>query len=614
MREAVRVTPIKSSVLAPLALAALLLGAPLLGGCASGERPLPMANADGDNRTAEAANKGGGDPSEHRARAPGAAPQIASVYGDYLAGLFANKRQDLDAAADYMAKALAEDPDNAALLRQTFVLMTTQGRMETAASLARRMAETRADHGVAAVLRALEALKTGDPGAARTALSALPDRGLGALVQPLLSAWVDFAATGTAESVGELDGLSQIDGIEVLRHLHTALIHDAAGADAAAAYNKLATPTRALSLRLTWLLGNHYARTGQRDEMIAVYRRYLADHPESRTMRAVLSETEARTETPAPAVATAEQGMAEALFNLAGLLNQQNADDLALMYARLALHLRPDFPIGHMLVGEILEGKGRHDDAMTAYRAVPADSPFHLTARLRVTDSLQALGRNAAAIAQLREIAAAHPDHFEPLYRIGNIHRGTQRFEAAAEAYAEAESRLGEPQPQHWTLSYFHGIALERLDRWPEAEARFETALRLQPEQPHVMNYLAYSWVEQEMHLGKAQKMLEQAVAQRPEDGYIVDSMGWVSYRLGKFDKAVRYLERAVELRPQDAVINDHLGDAYWRVGRRQEARFQWHRALNLDPDPDVAERIETKLDNGLDARETTQTRRGDNG
>src|SRR3546814_15314232 len=94
--------------------------------------------------------------------------------------------------------------------------------------------------------------------------------------------------------------------------------------------------------------------------------------------------------------------------------------------------------------------------------------------------------------------------------------------------------------------------------------------------------------------------MIERAVDLRRNDGYIVDSMGWVLYRRGDYEKAVENLERAVQLRPQDPVINDHLGDAYWKVGRHHEARFQWRRALSLKPEKDTIGRIEAKIERGL--------------
>jgi len=593
----------------------LLGGCGLLDGMSQGSdivaEPQTAPATASDSR--QAANGGN---SYGSARAPAIGNRHVSSYGDYLAGLVATKQRDFDTATDFFARALSKAPDNPTLLRQTLTLMVTQGRMEAAVAVARRMGDTGISHRVAPVLRALEAFRDGRYDQARADLEPLSSQGLGALIQPLLTSWLDLAATGSAARVDSLDGLRRIEGISVLRHLHTALIHDVAGEDEAAAnaYARLDTPSQALSMRLAWLVGNHHARQGRPEAARAVYDRYLEEHPESTVMQALRESLADAEASPTPAVADPREGMAEALFNVAGLLNQQGVRDLGLIYTRLALYLRPDFPIAQVLAGEILEREGRPADAIKAYDSVPSGSPFDYSARLRSAGALQSLAQGERAIERLTRIAKAYPDRYEPFYRIGNVHRSAERFADAAGAYAKAEKRLKDRAERHWTLFYFHGIALERTGHWAKAEARFETALELQPRQPYVMNYLAYSWVEQEINLDKAQKMLKQAVSQRPEDGYIVDSMGWVHYRLGNYDKAVTYLERAVELRPGDPVINDHLGDAYWKVGRRLEARFQWHRALDLNPAPDVAAKIESKLENGLETVSGRPTLRGANG
>ncbi|MEM9972515.1 MAG: tetratricopeptide repeat protein, partial [Pseudomonadota bacterium] len=133
------------------------------------------------------------------------------------------------------------------------------------------------------------------------------------------------------------------------------------------------------------------------------------------------------------------------------------------------------------------------------------------------------------------------------------------------------------------------------------AEADFRRALELNPGQPQVLNFLGYSLVEQRRNLDEALGMIEQAVASRPDSGYIVDSLAWVYYRLGRFEDAVEPMERAVELLPTDPIINDHLGDVYWMVGREREARFQWERALSFEPEEEDATRIRLKLEIGLD-------------
>jgi tetratricopeptide (TPR) repeat protein len=501
-----------------------------------------------------------------------------------------------------MSDALAADPENPRLLHATFMLMAGEGRMAEARDLADRLLAQNPTHGPARLLTAVERLRAGDPAAAQEALSQLPGRGLSALVQPLMSAWVEVAGDDTDQALEKLKALEPMEGFGPLRQAHIALINDLAGrSDAAAtAYEAAAGPEGARSLRLVWLIGNFRARQGDRAGAEQVYRDYMSRNPDSAVMEIALERLQ-ETETPAPLVRTARQGAAEALFNMAGLLDQEGASDLALVYARMALFLRPGFEVGQILLGEVLQSQDRGEAAMEVYRGISEQSPFRYVARLRIADELQQLERDTDAIEILTAAAERHPQRYEPLYRLGNLYRGRERFAEAAEAYARAIDRVGEPQQRHWTLYYFRGIALERTDRWPEAERLFKTALELQPEQPYVMNYLAYSWVEQKENLEQAQKMLRRAVELRPEDGYIVDSLGWVYYRLGKYDKAVEYLERAVELRPADPVINDHLGDAYWRVGRKQEARFQWNRALGLEPDADEISGIEAKLENGLE-------------
>jgi len=125
-------------------------------------------------------------------------------------------------------------------------------------------------------------------------------------------------------------------------------------------------------------------------------------------------------------------------------------------------------------------------------------------------------------------------------------------------------------------------------------------ALELQPEQPHVLNYLGYSWIDQGINLDEGMKMIKRAVEQRPDDGYIVDSLGWAYYRIGNYEDAVKHLERAIDLKPEDPTINEHLGDAYWRIGRTLEAKFQWAHARDLKPEPEELPKIEAKLENGL--------------
>jgi Flp pilus assembly protein TadD len=187
--------------------------------------------------------------------------------------------------------------------------------------------------------------------------------------------------------------------------------------------------------------------------------------------------------------------------------------------------------------------------------------------------------------------------------------RGHKKFAECAEAYSDAIDLIDRPEKANWVNFYFRGICYERSHQWPKAEADLKKALELFPEQPHVLNYLGYSWIDQGVHLDEGMSMIKRAVQQRPDDGYIVDSLGWAYFRTGNYEEAVKQLERAIELKPEDPTINDHLGDAYWRVGRTLEARFQWAHARDLKPDPEELPKIEAKLKDGLPDETSSQAK-----
>ncbi len=534
----------------------------------------------------------------------GQPPSIASPYGAYLAGLVARANNDLDAAADYMLQALRYDPDNPEILFPALQLAAATGRQEDAVILARRVLGREPQHSLSTLIVAVEAARAGDLAEADRLLAGLPLRGFDQVLVPMLRAW---ALAGQGDVDGGLESLSVLKedrGAAVLYGLHAALINEVAGRteQAAQEFDAVLTASGRPTLRLTWLAGSFFERHGQRDKALELYRSFVSGGPGSDILLPMLERAEQGGDTP-PEVSTASVGMSEVLFNLAGLLSQEQADDAALVYLHQALALRSGFVMADVLHGEILQKQGRSREAIAAYRAVPQDSVFGWIVSLRIADELQQMGETDQALTELDRLAAERLDSYEPMLRKGNLLRIEERFEEAVVAYDEAVARIerqGEIEPRHWSLLYFRGIALERSDQWDRAEADFKHALGLQPEQPYVMNYLAYSWIEKKQNLDEAEAMLERAVKLRPRDGYIVDSLGWVYYRLGRFQEAVEQLERAVELRPQDPVINDHLGDAFWRVGRKHEARFQWHRALSLDPEEDQIPIIEKKIKEGL--------------
>ncbi|MGA9947996.1 MAG: tetratricopeptide repeat protein, partial [Xanthobacteraceae bacterium] len=274
--------------------------------------------------------------------------------------------------------------------------------------------------------------------------------------------------------------------------------------------------------------------------------------------------------------------------------------DLALIYLQLALYLQPSHPMALLSLGDLYEDLKKPDLAIKAYERVPANSSLSRNAEIQMAVDLDALDRTDEAKQRLQRVIAQRPKDTEAIIELGNIQRTRKDFAGCADTYSKAIDTVPNPEKSNWVVFYFRGICYERSHQWPPAEADMKKALELFPEQPLVLNYLGYSWVDQGVHLDQGMDMIRRAVEQRPDDGYIVDSLGWAYFRTGNYDEAVKNLERAVELKPEDPTINDHLGDAYWRVGRMLEAHFQWSHAKDLKPDPDDLPKIEAKLQNGL--------------
>jgi len=295
-----------------------------------------------------------------------------------------------------------------------------------------------------------------------------------------------------------------------------------------------------------------------------------------------------------------QAGAAEVLYGLGAALGRRGGEDLGLIYLQLALYLVPSHPLALLSLGDLYESLKKPELANKIYERVPPSSPLQRNAQIQLAMNLDTLERTDEAKALLEKLIAANPGDLEAIMALGNVLRGRKQFAECAEVYSKGIDTITKDEKSNWVIYYFRGICYERAKQWPKSEADLKKALELFPDQPHVLNYLGYSWIDQGVHLDDGMSMIKRAVEQRADDGYIVDSLGWAYYRLGNYDEAVKQLERAVELKPEDPTINDHLGDGYWRVGRVLEARFQWSHARDLKPEPEDLVKIETKLKSGL--------------
>lgn len=533
-----------------------------------------------------------------------AAPSVAhaDLAGPYLAARVASAESDYAAASEYYARALLSDPSDALLQESALISYLALGDMDRAQSVAQAMDQGAEGSQTAALTQLAVDVVAGD----YTALLSRLDGGgnTGPLIGGLARAWALAGQGQMSDATEAFDKLAAERGIAVFGLYHKALalamVGDYEGADAifaapeAEGLHRTRRGVQAHAQVLSQLERNA-------DAIALMEQAFGSDlDPEMAAMRDALQAGEA---VPFSVVTSAREGFSETFFTVASALSGETPDTFTLIHARLAQYLRPDHVDAVMLVAAMLEQQRQYALATEAYATIPRDHPSFHAAELGRAEALMASGRSDAAIEVLEQLSRSHPDLAGIWISLGDTYRREERYDDAAAAYDKAVARFGDPQPEHWFVWYARAIAQERSGDWDKAEAGFRKALELSPEQPQVLNYLGYSYVEKQENLEEALSMIERAVAARPEDGYIIDSLGWVLYRLGRYDEAVVQMERAVELMAIDPLVNDHLGDVYWAVGRKREAEFQWKRALSFGPGEDLdMDRVRRKLEVGLDA------------
>ena len=524
--------------------------------------------------------------------------------GAYLAARQASFASDYAAAARYYTRAIARDPANPKLLENAMLSYLSLGRLETALPIARKMISDEIPSQLANLV--IAAANAGDGEFDRILKDLDEMRGIGPLVDGLLRAWAHLGAGDMSAALAAFDKVAEEPGLAGFAAYHKALalasVGDYEGAEEIYAdkSNGAIQMTRRGVLTLVEILSQLDRNEEAVDLLTDMFGTGL--DPDLMSIRDALASGE---KLPFTHVRNPTDGVAEVFYSLASALRNEATPDYTLLYARAAQYLRPDHFEALLLTAELLETLGRFTLASEVYKKVPADHPSYHAAELGRAEALRLEGKMDAAIEVLEQLTRSHGDLSVVYSSLGDLLRQEKKFAEAAEAYDRALDLAGPDDRTRWFLLYTRGICHERLGDWRTAEKDFRAALELRPEQPQVLNYLGYTLVEKQQNLDEALDMIERAVAARPDSGYIMDSLGWVLYRLGRYEEAVGHMERAAELEPIDPVVNDHLGDVYWAVGRYIEAEFQWKRALSFVDEDSAAEakpdRIRRKLEVGLD-------------
>jgi tetratricopeptide (TPR) repeat protein len=526
--------------------------------------------------------------------------------GAYLAGRQALYDSDFEEAALYYSRALVRDPSNPQLMESLTLSQLALGRADRALPVARQMESLGIRSQIAQMVIVANLIETENY---EDMLARDPEtQGVSPLVDGLLLAWSHMGTGAVSKALAQFDTVAEEKGLAGFALYHKAmalaLVGDYEGAEAMFAEDdgKLTMISRRAALARVEIQSQLGRNSDALDVISSVFGGNLDPG-----LAEISDQLKADEKLPFTQVTSVRDGMAEVFFTIGAALKGEAADDYALIYSRMAGVLRPDHIDALLLSAELLDSLGQYELSVATYKQVPAGHPDHYAAELGRAEALRRAAKPDAAIEVLEQLAQDYPTLPSVHTALGDLQRQQEDYALAVSAYDRALEFSKPGAQSNWFVLYARGISHERLKQWEQAEADFRAALELYPDQPQVLNYLGYSMVEKQINLDEALDMIERAVAARPDSGYIVDSLGWVLYRLGRYDDAVSHMEKAVELMPVDPVVNDHLGDVFWAVGRMLEAEFQWKRALSfIDPDDTDGEadpdRIRRKLEVGLDA------------
>ncbi|MGZ5938637.1 MAG: tetratricopeptide repeat protein [Rhizomicrobium sp.] len=523
----------------------------------------------------------------------------AAEYGNYLSARFAASQHNLKDAAAYYRASVAANPNNPQLLGLAFFFATSSGDIESAGQLAEKVVAFMPDDRAGRLTLAVVAMKHHDYAGARKIIAMSAKGPFTSLTVSLIDGWAAAGLGDKAAATADIATMRAQDGADTMGMFHLALLSDYLGDKELAETSYRTVMNDGATPRVIDAYGRFLERSGRTADATSFYTKFSVDSGVKQIAAAGLARIKAGVK-PDALVTKPEDGAAEALFGIASALTDQSSVDVSILYLRLALYLRPGLDLGAVLLADRLEGLQKYEDAIEVYRTVDKSSAYFRLASVEIALDEARLQKNDAAIADLKVITSTDPTDIDAWTALGDTYRSSQKFAEASDAYDHAIALLGPGSAKDWPIYFARAVSEEGAKNWNAAEVDLKKALQLAPDEPAVLNYLGYSYVDQNRNIPEALAMLEKAHALKPTDGYIADSVGWAYFKLGRYADAARTLENAVELIPGDPTINDHLGDAYWRVGRKVEAKFQWSHALSFGPEVDQKALIEKKLKDGL--------------
>ena len=537
-------------------------------------------------------------------------PRPETAYGTYLAARVAHLRQDLNTAADYYVKSIKLGADNPEIISRAYVLLTSEGRISEAAEYAKKAREQGDKGNFIHFVVMTDELNKRNYDKALESLENIKDKAYQESILPLFESWIYAGSGKPEEALAAMDKLKKDKSLVSLYYMHSGMLNDYLGnkEEAAKAFDTVVNNENLeLSYRSLQIISNFYIRSGRKNEAAELVKKYYDKNFQARMLFELYQNIQnADLKATAKMIDTPQKGEAEALFNI-GTIFRGYQSDISQIFTALALYLNPQHDVALISMADLLENSQRYDEAIAKYNQISPQSPVYFMAQLKVASIYMVKKDNQKALKKLENLLEQYPDDYQILFNLGEVNRVMNQQKVAIKYYNKALKVAPKAVKKDWTVYYALGMAYERNGQWKKAEEVLQKALKVSNRHPFVLNYLGYSWLQHNENSNEALYMIFEAYRQNPEDGHIMDSLGWALYRMGKYEDAIKVLERAAEYLPGNAIVCDHLGDAYWLVGRKDEARFQWQHALTLKEDAEELNKevIRQKITRGIQAPAT---------
>ena len=528
-----------------------------------------------------------------------------SLYGAYLAARVAHLRQDFDNAAEYYKIVIDKDASNNNINRTVYVILSSLGQIGEATPYALKEIELGNTESIAPLIVAIKDFADGKYEQSRKNILLIKDKAHTTLINPLFEAWTYAGEKNEKQAIASIDKIENDPALETMKLFHKGMIYDYLGNKEKAQEmfgDIVKNHYQNVTYRLLEIITDFYVRNGDKETAKKIFGRYNDNGMLSILLDNIDRKIETTHENSPAIIDTPQKGLAEALFNIGTIFRSSvGGTEFAQIYIAASSYLNPDYDISKIALANVLEEIGLLKEANKYYQQVSKNSGSYFIARAKIIENLNTLEEYEEAEKQIKILLEDYPENTQLLSDLGTIYGNLNEHDKAAEYYLKAIKTADANDREIWPIYYALAVSYDKLNQKIKAEQNLQKALQLSNNNPDVLNYLGYSWIEQGRNVEQAIKMIVDAYQKYPYEGHIIDSMGWIYFRLGMYPKAVEFLEQATSLNPGNAVINDHLGDAYWFAGRKNEAVFQWNHALDLKEDADILDKnkINDKIENG---------------